>query len=112
MFLGSIMLFEEAPGFSFRVDWRIALTITLCTAAFFVFALGMAIKARVTRATTGSEGMIEKIGIATSTIAPYGTIKIGAEIWKAVSDEKIKKGERIQVVEVHGLEVKVKKIEK
>lgn len=111
MFLGSIMLFEESPGFAFRVDWRIALTVTLCTAAFFVFALGMAIKARLKRATTGADGMIDKIGIATTSISPQGTIKIGAEYWNAVSDEKIKKGERVQIVAVNGLQVTVKKME-
>ncbi|MBN1464217.1 nodulation protein NfeD [candidate division KSB1 bacterium] len=110
MFLGSIMLFEEAPGFSFRVDWRVALTVTLCTAAFFVFALGMALKTRLTRATTGAEGMLDKVGIATTPIAEEGVVKIGAELWKARSDEKIKKGERIRVLQVNGLELKVEKM--
>ncbi|MBN1561167.1 nodulation protein NfeD [candidate division KSB1 bacterium] len=111
MFLGSIMLFEEAPGFSFRVDWRVALTVTLCTAAFFVFALGMALKTRLTRATTGAEGMLDKVGIATTPISTEGMVKIGAELWKARSDEKIKKGERIRVLQVNGLELKVEKID-
>ncbi|MBN1482090.1 nodulation protein NfeD [candidate division KSB1 bacterium] len=111
MFLGSIMLFEESPGFSFRVDWRVALTVTLCTAAFFVFALGMAIKTRLTRPTTGADGLIDKIGVATTPVHTQGTIKIGAEYWKAVSDEKIRKGDKVRVVQVNGLELKVVKIQ-
>ncbi len=111
MFLGSIMLFEETPGFPFRVDWRIALTVALLSAGFFVFALGMAIKTRLTRPTTGADGLIGKTGVASSAISPRGTVHLGAEIWKAVSDEKIKKGERIRVVAVDGLELKVEKIE-
>lgn len=111
MFLGSIMLFEESPGFSFRVDWRVALTITLCTAAFFVFAVGMAIKTRLTRPTTGAEGLIDKSGVAITSIDAQGTIKIGAEYWKAVSDEKIKKGDKVRVIQVNGLELKVVKIQ-
>ena len=110
MFLGSIMLFEESPGFSFRVDWRVALTVTLCTAAFFIFAVGMAIRTRLTRATTGAEGMLDKVGIAVTPIYTQGTIKLGAEYWNARSDEKIKKGERVRVLEVNGLELKVEKI--
>lgn len=111
MFLGSIMLFEETPGFSLRVDWRVALTVTLCTAAFFVFALGMALKARLTRPTTGADGLLDKIGVATTSISNQGTIKIGAEYWKAVSDEKIKKGARVRVVQVNGLQLKVEKVQ-
>jgi len=111
MFLGSIMLFEEAPGFPFRVDWRIVLTITLLSAGFFIFAVGMALKIRLTRPTTGAEGLIGKIGVASSSISPQGTVHLGAEIWKAVSDEKIKKGERVRIVRVNGLELKVEKLD-
>ncbi len=111
MFLGSIMLFEEAPGFSFRVDWRVALTVTLCTAAFFVFALSMALKIRMKRATTGADGLIDKIGVATTAISTSGTIKIGAEFWKAISDDNIKKGERVKIIAVDGLQLKVEKLE-
>lgn len=111
MFLGSIMLFEEAPGFPFRVDWRIALTVALLSAGFFVFALGMALKIRFTRPTTGADGLVGKTGVASSVIAPEGTVHLGAEIWKAVSDEKIKKGERIRIVSVDGLKLKVEKID-
>lgn len=111
MFLGSIMLFEEAPGFPFRVDWKIALTITLLSAGFFVFAVGMALKIRLSRPTTGAEGLIGKIGVASSSIAPQGTVHLGAEIWKAVSDEKIKKNERVRIVSVNGLELKVEKLD-
>ena len=110
MFLGSIMLFEEAPGFPFRVDWRIALTVALLSAGFFVFALGMALKIRFTQPTTGPEGLVGKVGIASSAISPQGTIRLGAEIWKAGSDEKIKKGERVRILEVDGLELKVEKL--
>ena len=29
MFLGGIMLFEQTPGFTFQVDWRVALAVRL-----------------------------------------------------------------------------------
>lgn len=110
MFLGSIMLFEEAPGFPFRVDWKIALTVALATAAFFVFALGMALRVRLTRPTTGNEGLLGQTGVAFTNILNSGEVKIWGEFWNAHSDEKIKKGERVRVVDVHGLEIKVEKV--
>ena len=42
-------------------------------------------------------------------IDPYGQIKIGREIWKAESDERIEEGEKVIVASVHGLCLKVKK---
>jgi len=71
----------------------------------------MALKIRLSRPTTGAEGLIGKIGVASSSIAPQGTVHLGAEIWKAVSDEKIKKNERVRIVSVNGLELKVEKLD-
>ncbi|HOT97168.1 MAG TPA: nodulation protein NfeD [bacterium] len=104
MFLGAIMLFDETPGFSVRVDWRVALTFALVTAAFFIFALGMALKARLTRPTTGQEGLIGARGIALDPISPHeGTVKILGEIWKAQSAQHIAAGTPVEVLKVEGL---------
>ena len=104
MFLGAIMLFDEAPGFPVRVDWRVALTFTLVTSAFFIFALGLALRARLSRPTTGQEGLIGTMGVALTSISrDGGTVKVLGEIWQAQSDEIIEKGNPIQVVKVDGL---------
>jgi membrane-bound serine protease (ClpP class) len=110
MFLGSIMLFEETPGFSFQVDWRVAAVIALSTGLFFAFALGMALKARMQKPTTGQEGIVGEIGAALTVLNPNGDVKIHGEIWKAVANERVKKGEKIKAIEVDGMELKVKKI--
>ncbi len=107
MFLGSIMLFEEAPGFPFKVDWRVALTVTLATAAFFIFALGMALKARLRKPTTGQEGLIGEIGMALSDIHAKGSIRVHGEIWSARSDELIQRDEAVQVIAMEGMTLTV-----
>jgi membrane-bound serine protease (ClpP class) len=104
MFLGAIMLFDETPGFPVRVDWRVALTFALTTAAFFIFALGMALKARLSQPTTGQEGLIGVTGIALSPISAHeGSVRIVGEIWQARSEIPIAKGSEIKVEKVDGL---------
>lgn len=110
MFLGSIMLFDETPGFAFRVDWRVAAVVALSTGLFFAFALGMALKARFTKPTTGQEGMVGERGIAITSINLTGDVNIHGEIWKAESSETIKRGEKIKVTAIDGLELKVEKL--
>jgi membrane-bound serine protease (ClpP class) len=110
MFLGSIMLYEDAPGFPVRVDWRVALALTVATALFFVFALTMALKVRLTKPTTGLEGLIGEQGVALNDISHDGTVKVHGEIWKAYSEVPIKKGQTVAVVEVKGLVIKVTQI--
>ncbi len=109
MFLGSIMLFDQTPGFPVRVDWKIALTVAIATAAFFVFAVSMAVKARLAQPSTGREGLVGEIGIAITPIKPEGDVKVHGEIWHASSSEAIKKGEKIKIKAVNGLELVVEK---
>ncbi len=110
MFLGSIMLFEETPGFPVRVDWGIALVVAISTGAFIIFALGMALRTRMKKPTTGREGLVGERGVAMTAINFEGDVKVHGEIWRAVSEEKIRKGEKVQVLSVDGLQIKVIKI--
>ena len=112
MFLGSLMLFEETPDVSLKLDWRIALAAALTTGAFFIFAMGMAIKTRLTQPTTGKEGLVGERGVAITGISPEGDVKIHGEIWKAVSDQEINSGDKIRVISVDGLELKIEKHER
>ena len=38
-----------------------------------------------------------------------GTINVNGEVWKAISDEKISKGEKVEIIEIDGVKLKVKK---
>lgn len=112
LFLGSLMLYEEAPGFNLGVDWRVALTVAVASGLFFLFAMGLAMKIRLKRPTTGKEGLIESTGIALRAISPKqnGEVKVKGEIWQAASNETIKKNDSIKVVEVQGLVLHVRKL--
>ena len=109
MLMGSLMLFQETSMPSMRVDWRVALAAAVTTGLFFFFAMGMALKTKLTKPTTGPEGLIGEKGVAISEIALEGEVALHGEIWKAVSDQVINIGEKIIVTKVDGLELKVKK---
>jgi membrane-bound serine protease (ClpP class) len=114
MFFGSLMLFEKTPAFPTGVDWRLALTVALFTGLFFLFALGMVLKTRLTKPTTGREGLIGSKGYAVTAIKPNreGDVRLKGEFWKATSNDEIKKGDKIEVTDVDGLILNVKKIYK
>jgi membrane-bound serine protease (ClpP class) len=110
LLLGSLMLIES-PAEYMRVSLTVIIPAVLVSAAFFVFAVTMAIRARLTKPTTGMEGLIGEEGIATTSISPEGKISIHGEFWNAISDQSIERGERVQVFGVANLKLKVKKIE-
>lgn len=110
LFLGSLMLIESPTDYM-RISLSVIIPAVLVSAAFFIFAVTMAIRARLAKPTTGMEGLIGEIGTAVTPIAPEGKASIHGEFWNVFSDQTIQSGEKVRVVEVVNLKLKVKKIE-
>ncbi|HID10949.1 MAG TPA: nodulation protein NfeD [Candidatus Latescibacteria bacterium] len=109
MTLGSLMLFK-APGSLLSVSWPVILAAVLTTAAFFLFAIGMAIKARFAKPVSGREGLVGERGVARTPLDPFGTILVHGELWQAWSEEPVVEGEEVEVLAVEGLKLKVRKV--
>jgi len=109
MFLGSIMLAENLPEYM-RISKGVIIPAVMVSAGFFIFAVTMAIRARRKKPTTGIEGIIGEEGLSESLIFPEGTVSIHGELWTAICDERIERGERIKVVGVDNLKLKVVKV--
>jgi membrane-bound serine protease (ClpP class) len=109
MLLGSIMLAEKLPEYM-KISKVVIIPAVLVSAGFFLFAVTMAIRARRAKPTTGIEGLIGEVGLSESVLNPEGTVSIHGELWRAECDEWIEKGERIKVVDVDNLKLKVIKV--
>ncbi len=110
MVLGSLLLFESPLPYM-RVSLVVILTVVAGTALFFIFALGFAIRAHKRKVTTGDKGLVGEEGVARTSLNPAGDVFIHGEIWKAESDQPIKKGEKVIVTGVEHLTLKVTKKE-
>ncbi|MEJ2066439.1 MAG: nodulation protein NfeD [Deltaproteobacteria bacterium] len=110
LLLGSVMLINSPADF-LRISFiKVILPVVLMSAAFFLFALVMVVRAHRRRPTTGKEGLVGGKGVATTDLKPEGVVEIRGELWNAVAEETIKAGEKIQVKETEGMKVKVIKI--
>jgi membrane-bound serine protease (ClpP class) len=109
--LGSIMLIDSDSSLEFaRISFSVIVPSVLLTAAFFLFAIGMGIKAQRLKPTTGIEGIIGETGEAITTLNPDGNVRAHGEIWNATSEEgDIPSGAKIKVVAVDNLRLKVKR---
>jgi membrane-bound serine protease (ClpP class) len=110
LLLGSLMLFQS-PGEYMKISLSVIIPAVLVSAAFFIFAVSKAIEARLSKPTTGTEGLVGEEGTVTTPIAPEGKVSIHGEFWNALSDQPIEKGEKVQVIGLVNLKLKVKKIE-
>jgi membrane-bound serine protease (ClpP class) len=104
------MLFQS-PGEYMKISLSVIIPAVLVSAGFFIFAITKAVKARLTKPTTGMEGLVGEVGIASTMIAPEGKISIHGEFWNVISDQTVEKGDKVQVIGSANLKLKVKKIE-
>jgi len=111
--LGSIMLFRTSSVIEFvAISWVVIAITVLLTLAFFLFAIGMGLKAQRKKPTTGVQGIIGEIGEVFIDLRPEGQVKVHGEIWKAASLEGVlRRGTKIKVEEIENLKLKVRKIE-
>ncbi|MBT8383146.1 MAG: nodulation protein NfeD [Ignavibacteriaceae bacterium] len=111
LLLGSMMLIDENSVLeAMEISMELIILVVVLTAAFFLFAITLGIKAQRKKTVTGSEGIVGEFGTAISILNPTGKIKVHGEIWDAeCDDDEIKKGDKIEVVAVDHLKLVVKK---
>ncbi|MEO0115365.1 MAG: nodulation protein NfeD, partial [candidate division WOR-3 bacterium] len=110
LLFGSLLLFESPLPF-FRPSMVLLVVAVVVTALFFILIVGLGIKAHLRRPTTGKEGLIGEIGVAQDNLNPLGVIMVQGELWSAESvSGEVKKGEKVKVLQVEGMTLKVSKI--
>lgn len=111
--LGSLMLFRSPEPF-LRASYRVIISTTLFTAAFFVFVAYKGIRAQFKKSPVGFEGLMEEVGEAISDFQDgKGKIFISGEIWEAKvaeGEKNIAKSDRVKVIGRDGMILLVKKV--
>jgi membrane-bound serine protease (ClpP class) len=111
--LGSFLLFpSRAHGAAWAASWFLIAFMILLTVAFFVLVVGAVIKALKKKSISGVESLIGKNGVAKTEIKDTGVVNVGGEEWQAYSDEVIKERDIVEVLEVIGMKMKVRKVER
>jgi membrane-bound serine protease (ClpP class) len=110
LLLGSIMLINSDSALEFvTISWSVIIPSVVVTVLFFVFAIGMGIRAQRRKPVTGIEGLVGETGNALQTLAPTGQVRVHGEIWSATSSGgTIPAGSAIEVVSVDKLQLVVR----
>jgi membrane-bound serine protease (ClpP class) len=106
--IGSIMLID-LPSSVLSISYTTIIIVALLTGIFFFGVLSYAIKAQLSKVTTGKEGLVGEEGVAQTDVFHGGKVFVHGEIWNGKSDEPITQGEKVIVTAVEGLIVNVKK---
>jgi membrane-bound serine protease (ClpP class) len=104
--VGSIILFDKG-GAGYAVSLPLILSLSVISAGFFLFVVGAAVKARNRPVVSGQEEMLHSTGEVIESFTGAGRIRVHGEIWQAKSAVPLERGDRVRVVGVDGLVLKV-----
>ena len=109
LLLGSMMLIRTNQAWSIAsLSWSVIITAVGISSLFFLFVVGMGLKAQRAKPVTGLEAMIGEIGHAISELNPAGTVRMHGEIWRAISPAGlIPEGKKVIVTGIHNLTLQV-----
>lgn len=106
--LGSLFLFDTAET-GVAVDRRLVFAVGGTATAIMLVIATLVLRSQRARVALGAAGMIGEIGVARSRLTPEGTVLVHGEYWTAQSDDDIVPGERVEVTEVAGLRLRVRR---
>jgi membrane-bound serine protease (ClpP class) len=111
LMLGSMMLFRSNSSLELvRVSRSVIISATVVSGLFFLFVIGMALKAQRRKPVSGIEAMVGAKAEAMELLDPTGPVKLQGEIWNAESlAGRIDKGERVVVKGMKNLKLYVEK---
>jgi len=113
MILGTLLMFQSTPA-AFGLSWPFILIVAGVMVGLIVLIILLAVRTHTRKPTTGLKGMVDQVGEVRTNLSPEGSVYVRGEYWTGISIDpkiKIKKGDRVKVVEMEGMVLKVRKID-
>jgi membrane-bound serine protease (ClpP class) len=111
LLIGSLMLIRPGSNLEFARISRILIfsSVSVLT-CFFLFVVGMGLKAQYRKPFTGIESMAGETAETLDTLDPAGRVRMHGEIWNAISiSGTMSKGEKVRVAQVKNLTLYVER---
>jgi membrane-bound serine protease (ClpP class) len=109
MILGALML-VDSPDAGLRIPLRTLLPAAVVMAGGTSLLVRLVIQAQRRVAVTGEKGLIGLNGVADTPLAPEGWVRVLGERWRGVADAPVGAGEKVTIISVEGLTLRVRKV--
>jgi membrane-bound serine protease (ClpP class) len=111
--IGGLVLFNSpgVPQFQ-QVSIPLVVGMGLVTGLTFAVIVGFALRSQRVPQRTGREALPGARGVALTDIAPRGQVQVHSEQWSAElapGEKRITKGQEVEVLELQGLRLKVRR---
>jgi membrane-bound serine protease (ClpP class) len=105
---GSLLLFDT-PTSDFGVDRSIVFTAVATLGSFVLAVSYLVFRAQKAKPALGIEGLIGEVGVVREKLSPRGSVFVHGEYWKAEADGEIETGDKVEVVGIDRMVLKVKR---
>ncbi len=106
--LGSFFLFDT-EGSDLIVDRSIIFTAVATLGCFVLVVSYLVFRSQQSKPTLGIAGLIGEIGVVRGKLSPSGKIFVHGEYWNAQADNEIDVDEKVEVVGIEGMVLKVRR---
>lgn len=104
---GSFLLFNT-PGPGNGVAWQLIVLMGILTLSFFLLVAWLAVKSQRKKVVTGKEAIVGSTGVILEYHSQENmVVRIMGEIWQAHSTQSLKVGQKIRVIGMKGLILKI-----
>jgi len=110
LIMGGMMLINTSDP-DLKISRTIIFSVAIVVGGFAALAFMLAYKARISKPTTGAEGLVGETGTVKSKIEGTGYVYVAGELWEASAEEIFEVGDKVVVLEAHNLRIKVGRIQ-
>jgi len=104
------LLLVDGPIPQMRVQLWTALAVAIPLGMITTFLMGIALRARRGKVTTGAQGLVGEIAVARTPLTPQGKVFVHGELWNAISSAPVNAGESVRIRAVADLHLEVEPV--
>ncbi|MDN5837016.1 MAG: nodulation protein NfeD [Nitrosospira sp.] len=104
--IGSLMLIDsDIPGYD--IPWPMIAGISMASALFLIFVIGMALRSRRKPIVSGREELMGSVGEVLEGTSGEGMARIHGELWSVRCAQPLARGQKVRVTGIDGLVLQV-----
>jgi membrane-bound serine protease (ClpP class) len=112
LLLGGSMLFERPDVSDLDVPfWSVVVPVVASFGVFGAFAAWSVGRVLRTPSKLGEGELVGMRGVASTALAPSGTVSLRGELWTADAESEVARGEPVEVVAIEGMRLRVRRAE-
>jgi membrane-bound serine protease (ClpP class) len=101
--IGSVILYDEAELPGFEMPWGVIAGVTVASAGFLFFVVGLAVRNRKRPVVSGREYLVGAKAEALEDFEREGWARVQGETWRVRAASPVRRGERLTVRSMEGL---------